>query len=148
MNYDNEKANFQRLIMESIQTPLSDTDRKELSGPGFQAFIKIADLWGLSTKQQIKILGLSSRSTFFKWKRDSHPELPLDTLERISYILGIYKALQILLPDSNAADSWIKRPNSAPVFGGKSALDKMLTGLVADLFLVRQYLDAQRLGWS
>ncbi len=134
--------------MENIQVPLSEADRKELSGPGFQAFLNVTDLWELSTKQQIKLLGLSSRSTFFKWKRDIHPDLPLDTLERISYILGIYSALQILLPDSNAVKSWVKRPNPAPIFGGKSVLDKMLTGLVADLFLVRQYLDSQRLGWS
>ena len=134
--------------MEKIQIPLNEAERKELSGPGFQAFLKIVDSWDLSSKQQIKLLGLSSRSTFFKWKRDINPDLPLDTLERISYILGIYKALQMLLPDTNAVNNWIKHPNSAPIFGGKSVLDKMLSGLVADLFLVRQYLDSHRLGWS
>ena len=65
-------------------------------------------------------------------------------LERISYILGIYKALQLLLPDTRAADEWIRRPNEAAVFGGRSALDRMLSGNVADLYIVRQYLDAQR----
>ena len=70
--------------------------------------------------------------------------LPRDTLERISYILGIYKALQLLLPDTRAADEWIRRPNEAAVFGGRSALDRMLSGNVSDLYDVRQYLDAQR----
>ena len=73
--------------------------------------------------------------------------LPKDTLERISYILGIFKALQILLPDEKAADAWVKRPNTAVLFAGKSALDRMLSGHVADLYVVRQYLDAQRGGW-
>jgi hypothetical protein len=68
-------------------------------------------------------------------------------MERISYVLGIYKALQVLLPDAAAADGWVRRPNAAPPFGGRSALERMLSGNVADLFLVRQYLDAQRAGW-
>ena len=54
--------------------------------------------------------------------------------------------LQVLLPKPEAADGWIKKPNTAPLFGGKSALDRMLSGQVADLYVVRQYLDAQRGG--
>ena len=94
------------------------------------------------------LLGVSTRSTFFGWKKDGEGLLPRDTLERISYILGIYKALQILLPDEKAADAWVRRPNSAPPFGGRSALERMLGGQVVDLFVVRQYLDAQRGGWA
>ncbi len=94
------------------------------------------------------LLGMTARSTFFKWKRDPGSVLPKDTPERISYILGIYKALQILLPDEEAADEWVRRPNTAPLFAGRSALDRMLSGHVADLFVVRQYLDAQRGGWA
>ena len=74
--------------------------------------------------------------------------LKRDTLERLSYLLGIYKALQILLPAAAAADAWVKKPNSAPLFGGRSALDRMLGGNVADLVAVRQYLDARRGGWA
>ena len=79
---------------------------------------------------------------------DAQVELPRDTLERLSYILGIYKALQILLPDEQAADRWIRKPNVAPVFAGRSALEQMLSGQVADLYRVRQYLDAERGGWA
>ena len=123
-------------------------DRKALSGPALRTFFRIADLWCLSVGEQMTLLGLTARSTFFKWKKDQESPLPKDTLERISYILGIYKALQILVPDEMAADEWIKRPNSALPFGGRSALDRMLSGQVADLFVVRQYLDAQRGGWA
>ncbi len=94
------------------------------------------------------LLGVTARSTFFKWKKNADVELSRDTLERISYLLGIYKALQILLPDPHAADAWVRRPNQAPVFGGRSALERMLSGHVADLFVVRRYLDAQRGGWA
>ncbi len=111
---------------------------------GLRAFSRIADLWHLSIAEQLTLLGLSSRSTYFKWRKEPQVRLPRDTLERISYILGIYKALQLLLPDTRAADEWIRRPNEAAVFGGRSALDRMLSGNVADLYIVRQYLDAQR----
>lgn len=123
-------------------------DRKRLSGPALRTFFRIAEQWGLSVDEQMTLLGLSARSTFFKWKRDPNVTLPKDALERISYILGVYKALQILLPEEAAADAWVKRPNDAPLFAGRSALDRMLSGQVADLFVVRQYLDAQRGGWA
>jgi hypothetical protein len=111
---------------------------------GLKAFARMAELWHLSISEQLTLLGLSSRSTYFKWKKDEEVNLPRDTLERLSYLLGIYKSLQILLPDPAAADGWLRRPNSEPLFGGRSALERMLSGNVADLYLVRQYLDSQR----
>ena len=117
---------------------------ESLGGPGLRAFINIAEAWGLTIAEQLKLLGIASRSTFFKWRRESSPRLPRDTLERLSYVLGIYKSLQILLPDPKAADEWVRRPNDAAPFGGRSALDRMLSGHVSDLYVVRQYLDAER----
>ena len=128
--------------------PSTATGRKRLSDPALRTFFRIAVLWGLSVDEQMTLLGVTARSTFFKWKKDPNTVLPKDALERISYILGVYKALQILLPDEKAADEWVKRPNTAPPFGGRSALDRMMSGQVADLFVVRQYLDAQRGGWA
>ena len=113
-------------------------------GAGLRAFGNIAEAWGLSIAEQLKLLGIASRSTYFKWRREREPRLPQDTLERLSYLLGIYKSLQILLPDAHAADEWVRQPNNAPLFGGRSALDRMLSGQVADLYVVRQYLDAER----
>jgi hypothetical protein len=115
-----------------------------LGGPGLRAFANIAEAWGLSVAEQLQLLGIASRSTFFKWRREREPRLPRDTLERLSYLLGIYKSLQILLPDTKAADEWIRKPNDAAPFGGRSALERMLSGQVADLYVVREYLDAER----
>ena len=128
-------------------SPGTDAGRSgstSLGGPGLRAFANIAEAWGLSVVDQLKLLGIASRSTFFKWRRERDPRLPRDTLERLSYLLGIYKSLQILLPDARAADEWLRKPNNAPLFGGRSALERMLTGQVADLYVVRQYLDAER----
>ena len=116
----------------------------EQAGAGLRAFFRIAEAWGLGVEEQITLLGSPGRSTYFKWKREGATSLPRDVLERISYILGIYKALQILLPEPVAADAWLRRPNAATLFGGRSALERMLSGNVSDLYLVRQYLDAER----
>jgi len=78
---------------------------------GLRAFVRIAQLWNLSIPEQLALLGIASRSTYFKWRKEPHPRLPRDTLERLSYLLGIYKALQLLLPDTRAADEWLRRPN-------------------------------------
>jgi len=107
------------------------------------AFTRLADDWDLSTDDQIVLLGSPGRSTFFKWKK-SGGNLPNDTIERISHLLGIYKSLQILLPDAESADAWVKKPNA--FFGHRSALEVMLDGHVIDIYKVREYLDAQRGG--
>jgi uncharacterized protein (DUF2384 family) len=128
-----------------LQGKTNEAHQAQAAGAvGLRAFARIAELWHLTIADQLTLLGLSSRSTYFKWRKESQVRLPRDTLERISYVLGIYKALQLLLPDTRAADEWIRRPNEAAVFGGRSALDRMLSGNVSDLYIVRQYLDAQR----
>ena len=132
-------------IASTMRDPKSAaSDVTSLGGAGLRAFMNIAEAWGLTVAEQLKLLGIGSRSTFFKWRRERNPRLPRDTLERLSYLLGIYKSLQILLPDPQLADQWVRKPNTAPTFGGRSALDRMLSGQVADLYVVRQYLDTER----
>lgn len=117
---------------------------EELGSAGLTAFFNIAQAWELSVEDERLLLGSPPRSTFFKWKSERTAKLSQDTLERISYILGIYKALHILLPTPAAADAWVKKPNSAPVTSGRSALERMRGGRVIDLADIRRYLDAER----
>ena len=126
----------------AVATAERTLDRKGLTGPGLRTFFRIADAWRLTEAEQMRLLGLDSRSTFQNWKRGAVSSVPKDALERISYLLGIYKGLQILLPKT--ADEWVRKPNKARVFGGRSALERMMSGNVADLYVVRQYVDAQR----
>lgn len=122
---------------------------REMSAAGLRAFFNIARDWRLGVDEQLVLLGAPGRSTFFKWKAaPADARLGRDTLERLSYLLGIYQALQILLPDPVVADGWVRRPNQATIFGGRSALERMLGGNVGDLLAVRQYLDAMRGGWA
>ena len=121
-----------------------DLSTREAAQALLRTFFNIADAWKLSSKEAMTLLGLRSRSTFHLWKSGKSGALSPDTLERISYVLGIYKALQMLLPSDAAADEWVRKPNAAPLFNGRSALERMLSGNVADLYEVRRYLDAQR----
>jgi hypothetical protein len=123
---------------------------EQMAAAGLRAFARIALAWDLSVDEQLALLGQPSRSTFFSWrKQPEKAALPRDTLERLSNILGIYKNLQILLPDAQAADAWVRQPNRATPFGGGTALARMLAGNVSDLNLVRRYLDGVRGGgWS
>jgi len=116
-------------------------DCKDLTGPALRTFFRIADAWGLQEQEQMRILGLDSRSTVQSWKRGAVTSIPKDALKRISYILGIYKGLQILLPET--ANDWVRKPNKASIFGGRPAIDRMTAGNVADLYVVGQYIGAQ-----
>jgi len=119
---------------------------EQLGATALIAFFNIASAWGLSADDERTLLGSPPRSTFFKWKGERAAKLSQDTLERISYVMGIYKALHILLPTAESADAWVKKPNVATVTNGKSALERMRGGRVVDLADVRRYLDSQR-GW-
>ena len=116
----------------------------EIGATALTAFFNITAAWGLSAEEERTLLGSPPRSTFFKWKSEKNARLSADTVERISYVMGIYKALRILLPTEEAANQWVKRPNTARGFNGKSALERMLAGRVIDLADVRRYLDAER----
>jgi uncharacterized protein (DUF2384 family) len=128
--------------------PLIRTAAERNLGPaGLTTFFRIAELWELTADQQMTLLGITSPSTYYKWKKTPPRRLSPDMLERISYLFGIYKALQILLPNERQADTWVRRPNTNALFGGRPPLERMLSGQVADLYVVRRHLDAARGGW-
>lgn len=122
-----------------------DLQSPSAAAAALRTFWRLADAWQLSVQEQGALLGVG-RTTLYQWKQGKVGPLDRHVLERLSYLFGIYAALQILLPVRERADEWIRKPNQAPLFGGRSALDRMLGGQVADLFVVRQYLDAQRGG--
>ena len=125
------------------QADIGVADRDEVA---LRAFFRLAELWGLSMEQARVLLGRPSRATLYNWKAGRAKSLSHDTLRRISYLLGIFKALQILYQDPALADAWLARPNAA--FGGQSAIERMLAGDVTDLAAVRAHLDAARGAWT
>lgn len=125
-----------------------DARPAQVAGGALRTFFNITREWGLKDSEARELLGCPA-NTYFRWKRNpGSARLGGDTLERISYIFGIYKDLQILYPLKSAATSWIMRANRAPQFGGHTPLERMRGGRVADLYETRQYLDARRGGWA
>ncbi len=111
-----------------------------------RGFFHIADAWGISAEEARIILGAPAERTYYAWRAGKAVRVPPDTLRRIGYVAGIFKALQILYSDAGLADGWIKRPNRA--LGGQTPLQRMCAGDVTDLAAVRGYLDAARAPWS
>lgn len=123
---------------------LTSSARRDLTGPALRTFFRIAETWSLSADEQARLLGLSDVRTLQRWRRGGVSRLSRDTLERISYVFGIFKAINMLLPRPERADAWMRAPNSAPLFRGRSALERMTAGNVGDLYAVRQYLDGEQ----
>jgi len=126
-------------------SPPVDLGSTRSAAAALRTFFRLAEAWSLSVTEQTTLLGVA-RTTLYQWKQGKVAPLDRHLLERLSHLFGIYSSLQILFPASGRADEWIRKPNSAPLFAGRSALDRMLAGQVADLYVVRQYLDAQRGG--
>ncbi|TDW20756.1 uncharacterized protein DUF2384 [Rhizobium azibense] len=133
-----------------------DTDRfapatrKRLSAPALRTFLAIADLWGLNEEQRLLLLGYPSRSTYHSWAKQAREHgaftLDVDTLIRISAVLGIHQALGILFPDERLGVAWLRTPHEGLVFGGQPPLDVLTCGTQDGLMTVRRFLDAARGG--
>lgn len=118
--------------------------RKRLSAPGLRALFPIAAAWGLSVVEQRALLGWPPASTFHKYKSGHPGALSFDTLTRISLVLGIYKALQLLYPEPALADAWVRRPNTNAMFGGRPPIALMTDDGMDGLYRVRRLLDGRR----
>ena len=133
-----------------VETRVDSEARRRVSGPGLRAFLSIADRYGIPTRDRIALLGEPSRSTYHEWVRKAHAgatlTLPLDTLTRISGILGIHKALGILFPIEAEAMTWLKGPHRGEVFGGQAPIELAINGGLDGILTVRRYLDAWRGG--
>lgn len=111
-----------------------------------RGFFAIVEAWGVGMEDARALLGSPAERTFYAWRAGNAVRMPQDTLRRIGYVAGIYKALELLYTDGTLADGWVKRPNQA--FGGQTPLQRMRAGDVTDLAAVRAYLDAARAPWS
>lgn len=112
---------------------------------GLRTYSRITEAWDLPTAAQMALLGLTSRSTFFRWRKCPPAALQPDRLERLSYISGIYKSLGILLPNRAVADEWVLRPNTGTLYGGRPPIERMCRR-IADLEEVHRHLAFERGG--
>ena len=130
-------------------TPLIDlnskAERERLSGSALQAFFNIMERWTVRDEDARALLGGVSNGPYYKWKRAPVRLLDTDVLTRISYLVGIFKALNIIYGEK-LADEWVRLANSNRLFGGLSPLAYMTQGGIPAIQSVRRLLDARRGG--
>ena len=123
----------------------SREERARLSPAALKAFFRLAARWKLRDEDARALLGGVSNGPFYEMKRSPDRLLDTDRLTRISYLIGIFKALGVLYSEP-LADAWIRRPNTNPVFGGLTPLAYMIQGGLPAMQSVRRLLDARRAG--
>lgn len=120
-------------------------NRRRLSAPGLRTFLKIVDHWGLTEQQRLLILGYPYRTRYVRWCEQAQLQkqltLSVDTLMRISTVLGIYQSLRLLHTEESNAVAWLRTPHGAIVFGGYPPLDLITCGTLDGLLVVRRFLD-------
>lgn len=125
---------------------VSPSARERLSPAALKAFFAMVDRWNVRDEDARALLGGVTNGPYYEMKK--HPSkrvLDADTLLRVSYLIGIFKALNIL--HSRAlADDWVRLPNTNRIFGGSTPLAYMLKGGVSAMQTVRRLLDARRGG--
>lgn len=121
------------------------SERERLSTPALKAFFNTMARWEVRDEDARALLGGVSNGPFYEMKRNPARVLDADRLLRISYLVGIFKALRILHGDA-LADRWVHLPNSNPIFAGEPPLSFMVRGGLPALQMVRRLLDARRAG--
>jgi Protein of unknown function (DUF2384) len=121
------------------------------AGAGLRTFARITGRWKLPATDAMALLGVESRSTYYELLKRARggrelKGLSKDQLDRLSYILGIYEAIRVLFPHSEETrDCWVSRPNTAPMFGGRTPLEMMRSNMIG-LYQTFAHLAAAR-GW-
>jgi hypothetical protein len=130
-------------------SPLVDlsakAERERLSPSAIRAFLNIMQRWKVRDEDARALLGGISNGQFYEMKKKPQRTLDADTLTRVSYLVGIFKALNILYSEK-LADTWVQRPNTNRIFGGDTALAYMIRGGLPAMQAVRRLLDARRGG--
>lgn len=119
--------------------------RARLSAPAMSAFFAIVDQWDLRNEDAMALLGGASHGRYYELKKNRKGLLSQDELTRISLLIGIFKALNILF-SQRLANQWTSRPNSNPMFNNAPPLELLVRGGVPGMIGVRRLLDARRGG--
>lgn len=125
---------------------LSDrAERERLSSNAVRAFFNIMTHWKICDEDARQLLGGMSNGAFYALKKDRDHLLNEDKLRRISYLVGIFKALNILYSEE-LADRWMQLLNKNRIFGGASPKGYLVHGGLLAFATVRKLLDARRGG--
>ena len=120
-------------------------ERERLSTPALKAFFNILARWSVRDEDARALLGGVSNGPFYEMKRKPVRVIDTDRLMRISFLIGIFKALNILHGPA-LANQWVRLTNTNPIFGGQTPLSFMIRGGLPAMQIVRRLVDARRAG--
>ena len=123
-------------------------ERRRLSAAALKALFNIVDRWKVRDEDARQLLGGISNGAYYQLKKNPRTPgktLDQDKLVRISYLIGIFKSLNILY-SQRLADQWMQLPNTNPIFAGRTPLDYILRGGTPAMDMLRRLLDARRGG--
>ena len=131
----------------ALLVDLSDpAERERLSPAAVRVFLNIMDHWGVRDEDARRLLRGMSNGAFYAMKKNpGRGALDEDKLARISYLAGIFKALNILHGET-LADRWMTLPNKNRIFGGLTPVKYLVRGGLPAFQKVRRLLDARRGG--
>ncbi len=128
------------------QPKLTDpATRRRLSPAAVVAFLKIIEKWELKNEDAMALLGGVSNGKYYELKRSHKGLLTQDELTRVSLLIGIFKALNILFR-GKLANEWVSRPNGNPMFDNAPPLAVLIHSGLPGMLEVRRLLDARRGG--
>lgn len=124
---------------ENVGLPLTNPDKNIDMCDLVDAF-NVLSRWKCTDEAIRDLLGFKSEDAYLEMLLNpkGYPFTNDQTL-RMRYIINIDRALNILL-SKNSADSWVYRPNYAPLFKGKPAIQFMQSGTLSDFKAVSEYL--------
>jgi hypothetical protein len=140
--YAYPKSRFEPAVLIDLN---SKSERERLSKSALKGFFNLIEKWGIRDEDARELLGGLSSSAFYDWKKNPDRILEVDRITRISYLIGIYKALHIIYGDK-LADKWVTLPNKNVIFVGRTPLEFILAGGMIAMQTVRMLLDARRGG--
>lgn len=121
----------------------SKRERERLSGAALKAFFSIIERWAIRDEDARELLGGVSNGPYYQMKKSQEGRiLSADELFRISYLIGIFKALNTL-HGQHLADQWVRLPNSNRIFSGQSPLEYMKKGGQHGMEIVRELLESR-----
>jgi hypothetical protein len=131
------------------RTPVNLADlpaRERLTPAAIDGYLRLAEIWRLTSSEACGLLGDVSERTWFRMKKKEWPGvLSQDMLTRVSAVIGIFKGLRLLFSEP-LSDEWIRLPNKGDLFAGRRPLDVMIEGGIPTMIEVRRHIDALRGG--
>jgi hypothetical protein len=134
------------LILERIQSvggrqqeqPALPTFRARITGP-VRSLLTVFERWQISDQDAATLLGASSRSFVSDLRAGTASLASRDAQDRARLLLLIYAGVHSLLHTSEAERSWIN--SLLPVLDNQSIVDTMKRGSIADLMLIKEFVD-------